>query len=407
VEAVHDLVAAGVVTVIAAGNDRDEFGLGSAGSPGSAPDAISVAAVSNTHVFAPALDVTDPGVPDVLKGIPFIAVNQGRAPAAWGATDQRLVDAGSVAADPRLCTRTPDAGSLDGSIVLVDRGICALADKAQRAKLAGAVGIVFADNREGEANGCPSTPRFRAERSRTSTPHTYAPGWPTTAAGRASGSGATLELETGRSGVVTSFSSGADRVRARAEAGRCRTRRPDPVLHPAAHGQLALRRVRRHVDGDAARRGRCRAPVAQLHPAWTPEQVKSALVSTAGAAWGDTARTHEAPVTLEGGGLVGCREQRTRSCSRSPPRSRSAISAFSSVTRRGECSFASTTRAAAPGRGRCSSNRRRRPQGRPWTFRVWSQSRLEAKRPCPWSRTPPPTRLPARTTASSSCTRER
>jgi hypothetical protein len=32
--------------------------------------------------------------------------------------------------------------------------------------------------------------------------------------------------------------------------------------------------------------------------------VKSALVSTAGVAWGDTARTQEAPVTLEGGGLV-------------------------------------------------------------------------------------------------------
>jgi hypothetical protein len=33
-------------------------------------------------------------------------------------------------------------------------------------------------------------------------------------------------------------------------------------------------------------------------------QVKSALVSTAGPAFGDTARTQEAPVTLEGGGLV-------------------------------------------------------------------------------------------------------
>jgi hypothetical protein len=32
--------------------------------------------------------------------------------------------------------------------------------------------------------------------------------------------------------------------------------------------------------------------------------VKSALVSTAGPAWADTARTQEAPVTLEGGGLV-------------------------------------------------------------------------------------------------------
>ena len=63
VEAIHNLSASGVVPVIAAGNDRDDFGLGSAGSPATAPDAVSVAAVSNTHVFAPALEVTAPGAP--------------------------------------------------------------------------------------------------------------------------------------------------------------------------------------------------------------------------------------------------------------------------------------------------------------------------------------------------------
>ena len=54
VEAVRNVVAAGVVPVISAGNDRDDYGLGSAGSPGTAPEAISVAALSNTHVYAPA-----------------------------------------------------------------------------------------------------------------------------------------------------------------------------------------------------------------------------------------------------------------------------------------------------------------------------------------------------------------
>jgi hypothetical protein len=52
-----------------------------------------------------------------------------------------------------------------------------------------------------------------------------------------------------------------------------------------------------HVAGSAAL-------LLQLHRSWTPAQVKSALVSTAGPAWGDTARTQEAAVTLEGGGLV-------------------------------------------------------------------------------------------------------
>src|SRR5205085_4969312 len=37
IEAVRNVAAAGVVPVIAAGNDRDDFGLGSTGSPGTAP----------------------------------------------------------------------------------------------------------------------------------------------------------------------------------------------------------------------------------------------------------------------------------------------------------------------------------------------------------------------------------
>ena len=55
IEAVRNVAAAGVVPVISAGNDRDDYGVGSAGSPGTAPDAISVAALSNSHVYAPAL----------------------------------------------------------------------------------------------------------------------------------------------------------------------------------------------------------------------------------------------------------------------------------------------------------------------------------------------------------------
>src|SRR5262249_50991467 len=57
-DAVHNVAAAGVVPVIAAGNDRDSYGLGTVGTPGTAPDAITVAAVSNTHVFDPTLTLT-------------------------------------------------------------------------------------------------------------------------------------------------------------------------------------------------------------------------------------------------------------------------------------------------------------------------------------------------------------
>ena len=46
VQAIEGAAAAGVVPVIAAGNDFTDFGYGSVSSPGNAPDAITVAAVS-------------------------------------------------------------------------------------------------------------------------------------------------------------------------------------------------------------------------------------------------------------------------------------------------------------------------------------------------------------------------
>ncbi len=44
--AIHGAALAGVVTVVAAGNSGDDLGGGSVSSPGSAPDAITVAATS-------------------------------------------------------------------------------------------------------------------------------------------------------------------------------------------------------------------------------------------------------------------------------------------------------------------------------------------------------------------------
>ena len=51
IETVANVVRAGVVPVVSAGNDRDFFGLGTAGSPATAPDAIAVGATTNAHVF--------------------------------------------------------------------------------------------------------------------------------------------------------------------------------------------------------------------------------------------------------------------------------------------------------------------------------------------------------------------
>jgi subtilisin family serine protease len=82
VQAIDGAAAAGVVPVVAAGNDFSDFGFGSVSSPGNAPDAITVAAATSKNAMAgfssagptPVSlamkpDVTAPGV-DVVSSLP-------------------------------------------------------------------------------------------------------------------------------------------------------------------------------------------------------------------------------------------------------------------------------------------------------------------------------------------------
>jgi subtilisin family serine protease len=316
VEAVANVAAAGVVPVISAGNDRDEFGLGSAGAPGTAPDAISVAAVSNSHIFSPGLTVTSPG------GIGTIPIQTGapQIPAAWASSDQPLVDVGTIvgrdgkpvdrylcgsADNPNIGPGTLPPSSLNGVIALASRGLCTFVSKAERAKAAGAIGLVLVDNRSGEPNGIPvalAVPggmisdldgaRLRAAMAATG-------GRATVRIGREP-----IELVTGRSGIPTSFSS----------AGLTpfgHDLKPDVSAPGASVLSSTLREVigenfasfagtsmaAPHVAGAAAL-------LVQLHPTWGAPEVKSALMLTAGPAWADTARTQEAPIELEGAGLI-------------------------------------------------------------------------------------------------------
>ena len=59
--AIHGAARAGVVTVVAAGNSGDDLGGGSISSPGSAPDAITVAATSVGRFVGVSLGVLGPG----------------------------------------------------------------------------------------------------------------------------------------------------------------------------------------------------------------------------------------------------------------------------------------------------------------------------------------------------------
>jgi len=318
IEMARNTAAAGVVPVIAAGNDRDDFGLGSVASPGTAPAAITVAAVTNNHVFAPALSVTAPSAPDTLRQIP---IEKASTPAAWSVSDQTLVDVGSVVGtngqpvERHLCgpPENPNgpvqplpSHSLDGAIVLVSRGLCTFTSKADRAKAAGAIGIVLVDNRPGNPNPIPirlSIPAGMISDLDGARLRDYLAGTSGRAPVRIGND--PLDIENGRGDVMTSFSSAGP-----TDFGHLL--KPD-VSAPG--GQILSSTLPEftggspfavfdgtsmatpHVAGSAAL-------LLQLHPTWSAQQVKSALVSTAGPAWSDTAQTHEAPVLLEGGGLV-------------------------------------------------------------------------------------------------------
>jgi minor extracellular serine protease Vpr len=322
IDVIRNVTAAGVVSVISAGNDRDQFGMGSVGSPGSAPEAITVAAVSNTHVFAPTLAVRAAGAPDDLKSIAIVGSGGTHFPSSYAFGAHRLVDVGALTGtngqkvDRSLCGPDDDTnnpaksslrpGSLSGDIALVSRGHCTFLSKALRAVVAGATALVIVDNRSGGPDPIPiELPLPAGMISDLDGANLRAFVATTGGVADVLVGNAIQRVENGRSGVVTSFSSGGPTAFAH-------LLKPD-VSAPG--GQILSSTLPEFSGGSpfavfdgtsmsAPHISGAAALLLQLHRAWSPQEVKSALVSTAGAAWADTARTQEAPVTLEGGGLV-------------------------------------------------------------------------------------------------------
>jgi minor extracellular serine protease Vpr len=321
IDALDNAAAAGVVPVISAGNDRDDFGLGSVGSPSNAPAAISVAATSNLHVFGSELQVTGAGAPASLQHVPF-SYNL-TVPPAWVA-GQTLVDVGRVAGtngqpvERHVCSPTgfdPNdpsftslpSGSLQGLVALVSRGGCSFASKVERVRRAGATGIVLVDNRAGDPNFIPlllDLPGGMISDLDGADLRAYLASHGGRTTFRATPAGQPNEIGTGRSGVITSFSSGGP-------TNFDHRLKPDVAAPGASILSSSVKQsagdtfivldgtsmAAPHVSGAAAL-------LIQQHPAWTPEQVKSALMTSAQPAWADSARTDEASVLLEGGGLI-------------------------------------------------------------------------------------------------------
>jgi minor extracellular serine protease Vpr len=145
-QAVMRATALGMAVAVAAGNDGEAgilyslngtSTLNTIHTPGIAPDAITVGATRNGHLFYSSVALTGAGVPSNLAAIKAI-FGDGPAKAASGTLRDAGLACGPIA-----------SGSFSGSIALIQRGQCVFAAKVNNVQLAGAVGaIIFDDQTE-------------------------------------------------------------------------------------------------------------------------------------------------------------------------------------------------------------------------------------------------------------------
>ena len=143
--AVENAVQSGMLVVVAAGNAGEDGQnaptLNTVSSPADAPSAIAAAGSTNSHTWVSGVQITGTGVPSVLQ---LIQGQFGDGPLPSGPLTAPLKDVGPISGDPLGCNAIP-AGSLDGSIALIERGTCTFVNKVTNAQNAGAVGVIFWD----------------------------------------------------------------------------------------------------------------------------------------------------------------------------------------------------------------------------------------------------------------------
>ena len=133
VQAVERAISAGVIVVVAAGNNgTDPFTIS---SPGTAPDAITVGAQRNDRTLAAFVQISGS---DPLLAIP------GGGPVPPGPVSNSIVDVQTLDGSGLACSALP-VGSLSNRIALILRGTCTFETKFNNAATAGAsAAVVYA-----------------------------------------------------------------------------------------------------------------------------------------------------------------------------------------------------------------------------------------------------------------------
>ena len=143
--AADQLVENGVVVVTSIGNSGAK-GLWAAGAPGVGERVIGSAAIENTMIAGAAFRVSG-SAGDALYGFKRAT----GAPLSPISGTSGLVRTGTPASVDDACV-APPAGSLTGKVVLIRRGGCGFAIKAENAQAAGAAGVVLYNNVAGTLN---------------------------------------------------------------------------------------------------------------------------------------------------------------------------------------------------------------------------------------------------------------
>ncbi len=131
VKALQRAEDAGVIAVVAAGNDGP--GKATLGSPASAPTALTAGANENGHVFASAL---------VVNGNAAALAMTGSRTANSGTIEGPLTDITALDSSMLACATLP-LNSLTGKIALILRGTCNFSVKVANAARAGATAAVI------------------------------------------------------------------------------------------------------------------------------------------------------------------------------------------------------------------------------------------------------------------------
>ncbi len=285
--AIHGAARAGVVTVVAAGNSGDDLGSGSISSPGSAADAITVAATSVGRFVGVTLAVLGPGA---------VPADLGAFGAATDAPDQ--IPPGWKAGVPLVVT-TDCGGGRAGALVLVQLGARCTASRADSALAAGALGIVYAQH----AAGDPTAVDDEQQRSLTVSDLVGARlAQQAVAAGgelTLSVDNASSEQISSNSGLIASFSS-------RGPSPYSLALKPDVAAPgvdivspiPGGYGTWSGTSMATPAVAGAV------ALLRERHPTWTPAQIKSALVLTGRPVFNDTKHLHPTTVLAQGGGMI-------------------------------------------------------------------------------------------------------